>query len=476
MDLPFDGLRALRDRIPTLGGRDAPPDRTARSERDRETGRRDAFSDRIPDDRVFDVVADLGADDAGERPIDHVFEDLLDEGSVGLWFPDGEYAIEGVATAADDVELRGAERATLNPTRREEYSALFEMEGDNAVIDGFEIRMDDCGFAPRIDLFADDWRLSRVVFRGAAGVREYPDAMDAATNGVSVLRLAVTDSDGVGTLRRVYMPDGAATDDERRAGVRDNRRAAFVMANSRATNRGRIEVEECWFENWAENTWYGEYGAGTQHITDVYVRNSPIGLRISGGSTLERVTVVKDGPVVMQRESLYGGSDEPGSNYCRGVMLRWGNSDHSPQPEAEITVRNCDFHMVDDSEREFLPYATGGALAWPVVASPIGGRLSIEDTRITMEHPTRAAIQVDEGGPTDATLRLADAHVSAATASKPAVNLERDLDVEVEGDTRVAAPGGAIGGGREADVRDDPEPADPTPPLPAPPADGRRPR
>lgn len=423
-------------------------------------------------------VVDAGADPAGERPIDDVLASLADE-DVVCYFPEGRYLLDGFESSAPGLELRGR-NATVVPTGgRTELAPLIRLRGAGSVIDGFEFEMGGCGLAPRIDLYADDWRLSNVVFRGRMGVGGFPEYMAGDVNGVSALNVAVTDPEGVGRIDTVYMPDGACA-----PGRRDNRRAIFLKADAEASHRGRLELRRWWAENWCENTFYGDYGAGTVHFEECFVRNSPIGLRVPGGSSFVRCTIVKDGPVPWQRASLwdrerYAGQD-PGTNRTRGIWLRGGNNPYTRDDPVEI--RDCDLVFTDDSE-----YTMGQ----PIVLGPPSRTTRIESTRIRLaveagtRHDRWPAVALtragegDEGVPRP-TLELRDVQIASTSERKPAVVLARDAEVAAfTGTVRcpagIADPPSAATGPNASVSAGDPDPADQTPPMPAPPERGTTP-
>ena len=435
----------------------------------------DLFSDRV--DRVVNVV-EAGADPTGSERIDPVFgQEMNGAGNIGFYFPpyvDGrraEYLLDGFAPTADNVELRSRDPgAVLVPPRRDYYATILEMRGNHSVIDGFVYDVTDAGFAPKIDLFAPNWQLSRFVVHGRADVSDYPEAMEAEDNGISVLRLAVTDPDGVGTLEDVYMDDGGAP-----PGERGNRRAVFLMANSAASHQGRVEARRCWFENWVENTWYGVYGNGSCLFEDCYVLNSPIGFRAAGGSVYRNCTFVKDDQVPWQRASLWGNAD-PGSNRTRGI---WLNAGDDANPYASIEIVDCDFVFTDD---------TDFTMGQPIVVSHPTAKTRIANTRILLEqrttddgysdgrHDRWPAFKLDDysNAPSPAEFEFDGVHVVSDSRDAPAIVFDHEADVTAF-DVEVTCPAGVTNLG-EADVGaawnvgDDPDRADPSPPIPEPPS------
>lgn len=425
-------------------------------------------------DKEIRSVVDAGADPTGAEPIDDVLASLAGP-DVVCYFPEGSYLLDGFESAADGLELRG-ENATIAPTGgRTELASLIELRGAGSVVDGFEFEMGDCGLAPRIALYADGWRLSNVVFRGRMGVADYPEYMAGDVNGVSALNVAVTDPDGVGRIDTVYMADGACAPSER-----DNRRAIFVKADAEASHRGRLELRRWWAENWCENTFYGDYGAGTVHFQECFVRNSPIGLRVPGGSSFVRCVIVKDGPVPWQRAALwdrerYAGED-PGTNRTRGIWLRGGNNPNTRDDPVEI--RDCDLVFVDDS---------AFTMGQPIVLGPPSRATRIVDTRVRLDvesgtrHDRWPAVALTGAGGGDEevprpTVELRGVQIESTSEEKPAVVLGRDAEVAAFTGT-VRCPAGVTNRPEAASgvTSGDPEPADPTPPMPAPPERGRTP-
>ena len=432
----------------------------------------DLFSDNVK--RIVNVI-EAGADPTGQEPIDPVFSQETDsKGEIGFHFPafreDGqraEYLLEGFAPTVPHVECRAPyPGAILRPTQRNESSNWLQFGGDGAVLDGFILDYRGVEFAPFSSFYADNWQISRTVFKGYTGVGQFPDRMVYENNGDSVLNVAATAKNGVGTIDQVYMADGACP-----PGERDNRRAVFVQT----THKGRIAATDSWFENWCENTWYGTYGTGTSNFTRCVIKNSPIGLRTATGSKFKKCLFIKDGPVPWQRAALWQGG-EPGSNRMRGVRIDSGDA-HDPESGHEII--DCDFVFTDDSNFTMGP---------PIVAHDPAGTLRVKDSRIYLvqrnnDDPNRhdqwpAFDMHDYDHELDAGAKFwfDNVHVISDSQDSPAFSINnmdkasvKQFDVEVECPAGVADFDASE---IEADwnVGTSPERANPQPPIEAPPA------
>lgn len=302
-------------------------------------------------------VVDAGADPSGNEPIDPILDEH-NEAETEFYFPEGRYRLNKFATDRDCIQFRG-DNATIVPTERTSTEKLFEIYSTGFVLDGFELDMRECSYTPGLRIKGDEWTIQNLVVRG----RFRTNGKDMNVHGVSFLKPYVTDPDGKGVLRNVYLADGSGPAGKRSAG-----RAVLVEG---ADQKGHVVFEQCWFEQWGENTLYANNHPGEITIRNCTFRNTNVGVRLGGNSTVEGTTFVRDYTVEMPKQSWSGG--------CMMRGIRVEGDDEWAYP-GELVVRDCDFvfYRPGGWQESDSPWATRPPLTWKAPVESV----TIEDCRI----------------------------------------------------------------------------------------------
>lgn len=307
-------------------------------------------------------VAEAGADDTGATAINRVLRRVHDDG-VDLYFPPGRYRLDPLTLRGRNWSLIGEDATIVVPGDVDDQFLFFD--GAGWTVDGFTIDLSADGAAPTTYLQGRNWAFRNVRF---VGQMDDPQSRDSS----SLLYPAVETSNATGLIENVSAMDGSAD-----PGESSNRGLTWFGPN----NEGTLTWRGCQFSKWANNTLYAAESAGPVVIEDCLFRNTNVGVRIAGHTTVRNCLWVQDGRVPIQRWS--------GDTGARGLWLNSNGHTHGP-----ISIRNCDFVMtgpdahaavyasdpVDDVEiRNTRVHQTS---EWPAVELPGTGRTTIRNVQV----------------------------------------------------------------------------------------------
>lgn len=266
-------------------------------------------------------VTDAGADNTGVEPIDDILRDVA-QAHTTVYFPPGRYRLANEFYRwANGLHLIGDNATIISVSGG--HRAL-HIGGIGTVVKGFVIdqRETIAPFTIRMS-GGGDWLVEDIHYVGKA---DEP----AGEKGYSYLRPYVNDADRTGTIRNVTLPDGCTDPDSG-----SNTKAIWAGPNI----EGTLHIDQMWVEGFAENTMYLSNIPGTLLIENSYVRNSNVGIRVGGNSTVRNCVIVHDGPVPAQKWS--------GGRYQRGIWLN-GNKQYGY--DGTVRIEGCDFYWVYDDQ------------------------------------------------------------------------------------------------------------------------------
>lgn len=252
-------------------------------------------------DRIVDLEA-AGADSTGSSPVDDSFEEELQDGTL-LFLPPGRYRIEDsiAADAVPNVGIVGPD-ATIVPAEGFDSTILglgWPDPGGELLVSGleFDYTADDTGGRPIL-----------------ARARDRVDVRDVSVTGVAdveqdLVRIDVTGDDGVGTIERLQLPDGADPD------------LHVTGCEVGDDNRGDLSFIDCHIEGFTDNGLYADPPQGSVEVRGGTYRNNGV------------ASVRVDSP----DETLVSGvhvvcDTDVGGENMRGIRLRGGS---------QVTVEDC---------------------------------------------------------------------------------------------------------------------------------------
>ncbi|MFC7098952.1 right-handed parallel beta-helix repeat-containing protein [Halobaculum marinum] len=305
-----------------LAGCGGPPDSDAATDRPPLPGRGDSLTEAsstptpstsalLAEEWGFDTVTDvtdLGADPTGESPIDDILAEHAGPEEL-LYLPSGRYLIEETVSFAGDerIGIVGADATIVPPQGNDDTIVSFgwpEPVG-NAVFAGitFDFSAEDTGGRPLLAK-ADNLLIEDVAVRGEADVNQ------------DLFRVDVTDAEGSGMVRRLFLPDGAPPDTK------------VTGCEVGDDNRGDVSFVDCEIDRFPDNGLYANPPKGSVHVVGgLYENNGVAGVRIE----------VADDAVVRGVHVRCDDRTRGGVN-MRGIRLRAGRS---------VVVEDCLVEMLE---------------------------------------------------------------------------------------------------------------------------------
>jgi len=299
-------------------------------------------------------VRDLGADPTGERPINPVLEDHIQEGTLFV-FPEGRYSLSPfIKTGLRNVGFvsRVDNRPTLVPAGPVEETGewLVALKGENLLVNGFDLDYTSPGHGARIQLFASRGNFWCRDLHIYGQIDSYADAF----------AFKVLDSDGVGVVERLVARDGSPGNTGPTSGI-------FVGLE----HSGTIRIVDCEMWHFPGKGIYGSNpaeratgaGGGIVHVEGGHYRNNNIGnIRVGGGATIKDVTfemidsleggtVEWETPLPRRRDiinarSLRVKGDRNGRVVVENCEFRHESGGGSGvvvvTPTGSVTLRNCE--------------------------------------------------------------------------------------------------------------------------------------
>lgn len=305
-------------------------------------------------------VTEVGADASGESLIDDVLEDVAADGA-HLVLPEGEYKLGKFIGSFTGLTIEGR-GARIVPESRSSIRRLLDISGPDNVVEGLTFDYRNVDLPPTVGMRGPDgWKFRNNTFRGV-------QKTDLPESGRYAFYPEVTDDEGTGLIRNVYMHDGSARPDSA-----DTRGGIWFGPN----NQGTIHIDGIWMEYWAENTIYAHNSPGQVLIENSFFRNTNVaGTRVGGNTILRNNTYVKTGPVPRQ------GWQPPGQGKTmRGVWISGG---HRPYGSSgSVLIEDCDFIFLDEEN---------GSSAI-VLGYEIDGNLTIRNCRFRQDFRQAIAVQ-----------------------------------------------------------------------------------
>ncbi|MFC7068817.1 right-handed parallel beta-helix repeat-containing protein [Halobaculum lipolyticum] len=300
-------------------------------------------------DSVVDVT-ELGVDPTGGAPIDDVVAEHIGAEEL-LYFPPGRYQLaESIAVSAvPRAGMVGAD-ATIVPSEGNEdpmFSLGWPDPVGAAVFAGlsFDFSAEDTGGRPLLAR-GDDVLIEDVTLRGEADVDQ------------DLFRVDVTDPDGSGMIRRLFLPDGAPPDTK------------VTGCEVGDDNRGDVSFVDCEIDRFPDNGLYADPPEGTVSVIGgKYQNNGVAGVRVE----VSEDAVIR-GVHVRCDDATRGGANMRGIRLragrsilvedCLVEMLEVTSSDGAITFASELqsaTVRNCLLHVDADGVNAIrMKSAAGG--------------------------------------------------------------------------------------------------------------------
>lgn len=275
-------------------------------------------------------VADAGADQSGEEPINAVLADHLGHDTL-LYFPSGRYRLEPWRVLDyRNLGIVGEDATFVPPSRERGYWLMF---GDlrDFLFAGFTLDCRETGVAP-------------VNYVGVGGGTNV--VRDVALRGhrrapKTGFEVAATDPGGELRFENVRLPDGSTGGE-----------AIYVFPES----VGELTFRDCRIEHWGEGL-YAAYQSGPLRVVGGYYANNGIDqVRVGGGhrgALVRGVTVRVDDPRRPEHKPN-----------MRGIWMEEGE---------RARVENCDVAITDLSGT----YSSGA-----IVVGKQFGAVTVRNTRI----------------------------------------------------------------------------------------------
>ncbi|MFC6731891.1 hypothetical protein [Haladaptatus sp. DYSN1] len=277
--------------------------------------------------RSVDLVADFGADPTGSEPIDDLLAMAATAGTLVV-LPAGRYLLnETYNFEANTVGLLGIGDVRIVPSVGF-HDLVFdtnEVDVDEILLENVDIDITHPQTSAGIRLLTrTKFHVQDLEYVGR-GLTEFREQ-------ASAFLLAITDPDGLGTLRRVVAKEGARID-------------GYLNGNGRIAvwagweHKGTIRIEKCDFREFGNNACYTSRTPGKVQIVDSYfLNNNASSIRLGGkGSFAENCTVEIDlekytGPPL---ENISTGFN------TRAIVVETGVQLDVPGIEPGAEIRNC---------------------------------------------------------------------------------------------------------------------------------------
>lgn len=354
-----------------------------------------------PDTRAhpkYDNIIDMGkagADPSGSRSIvPHLYENAQDD--TLLRFPPGRYLMDEpfALRSFSNFGIVGDE-TTIVPEDGD-TNVLFHFGGPSHDADGFlmesmefDFRAPDTGPRP-LSVQVGNFTVRDVSVKGP---------QDA---GWGMMRLDVTDPDGLGLVEKMQLPDGALN--------KTNSTGCYVGES----HQGEIIFEDCTIAGFADNGLYAEPKQGSVQVLGGFYANSNISnVRVGSNSLVHRVHIRCD-------------REPDGFGNMRGIRLRQGEN---------ILVENCLVEMND------VVGSDGGIVLAPWLESA-----TIRDTTVVINTDGIHAINIKEPELEPSALglvRLDNIRIRGGATGRAAINvvdrpefLFESLDIRQFGENR----------------------------------------
>ena len=292
-------------------------------------------------DTKTDIVADHGADNSGDSPIDDALMEAMADRTL-ITFPAGEYKIgqEVVSGNYSTLGFTGEGDVTLVPPQGFNNRLLNLYDVDEVLFEAIDIDLtaEDTTAGLRFDT-NDGFVIQDVEYLGRGMHSD-----DTWT--VNGFYLIVTNPEGNGLLRNVTAVKGSAL-------------GRFKAGNGRVgvwiggDNQGTICIDNCQFEEFGNNACYTSKTPGNVHIIDSVFRNNNISsVRIGAkGSYVDNSVIDVD-------LSKYTGPVDGMDTDCnlRGIVVEQGSLDKPGGAE----IRSCDLMVadVDNSQGAIVGWST----------------------------------------------------------------------------------------------------------------------
>ena len=337
-------------------------------------------------DEVVNIVEE-GADDSGEESINPVLDDL-EEDSILIEFPDGEYKVDRQFrhTGFDEFGLVAPDGdATIVPVPADDWEGnarrilklgTYETPGDRLHVEGltFDFTAPDTGLRA-LQAQVDDPLVRDVAVEGTH---------DTGNWGPGPFLVDVTDPDGTGRVERVDLTGGGVMEESS-----DSVSLGPIGFNVSPYHEGTLEVVDTRLFGFPSNGFYSSSEDGRIVISGgLYKNNNVANVRISGASSeIRRANVVvTDSPEGWDAQN--GIRLDGGEHRIDGAVV-W-----SPRPTGNgIRVTgDADSARIDDS---VVAYGPGHGDA--VVVAAGSGPVTFADSDI-WKHGPGQALQIQSSG------------------------------------------------------------------------------
>ena len=317
-------------------------------------------------DRTVNIV-EAGADPTGSQPIDDVFQEVAEDGTL-VEFPEGEYVANHLSLwGLTNFGMRATGDATLVPG--EDYRKEAWIGGsntENLLFEGFTLDTTEEGTSPSVTILCDDGLVVRDI------LKEGPQ-----DDGNSAFDFRVVKADGTGLVENVRAPDGDTSGD-----------AVGMFVNT----TGTLTVRDCRIEEFGNNGLYASGSSGPVQVEGGFYRNNDVNcIRLSSpGSYVKGTDIVVEDPA--KDDGNYRGirvSDGPGPVTIEDVdiALRSGQGSGgvvSAYSGGSFNLRNSRIHVSPDYTIVGSDQTTSYAV-WVDVPSGIDdpGERTIQNVSIT---------------------------------------------------------------------------------------------
>jgi hypothetical protein len=318
----------------------------------------------------INVVTDYGANNTVGDDTDTTNEvqAAIDAASPGqvVFFPNGEYFIDGFYLNTADVTVRGESRdnCILRSTGASNTFINMDTYLDGCVIERFKIDVTEPSGG---DVNAFNNHFARMYVRGSTTYQDiwvYGMMFEQGLPGpIDMWAFREISSGQTATMRRVYVPHGCAltSDNGSCADLKSSSKIVGCFSNWNVS--GTIRMEGCHFQRGGENTVYVE-GPNRIEFIDNYVTEANVGTRMTGGPSASEPTILEGNVYDQTKAVAYQDNANDQFDCASSARGIWNDSDGYGYWE----VRDNDWDM-------------RGPVGYPCIEIDVSSTWTIENNR-----------------------------------------------------------------------------------------------